>query len=144
MPLIVSRLSTSPAYRMSRRILGLTVLAGVVLVTARLIAQTPQATWTQPNVASTAQAQGFTYRLYVTPSGSTTPNVPIVLAGVTCTGAVPTVNCSAAIGPTVSATALVTGAKSILGVQDVANGTPEALSAPFTAGASAPTALRVQ
>lgn len=128
---------------MTIRILSL-ILALVALAMPAQ-AQTQAATWTQQNVASTTQAAGFTYRLYTTPSGSTVANPAVTLTGVTCTGTAPTVTCTAALGPGVASAALVIGAKTTLSAQDVAGGTPEsAQSPPFSAGATAPTALSIK
>lgn len=100
-------------------------------------------TYTQGDVTSTLHAQGFTYRLYVTPSGSQTPNAPIVLLNVVCTGAPPSVTCTAPL-PAGAGAALVTGAKSTLTAQDTATGTGEsAPSLPFSAAAGVPTTLRI-
>lgn len=107
-------------------------------------AQSATVSWSQGNVVSAAQAQSFTPRLYVTPSGSTTQNAPVVVTTITCTGASAPFACSAPL-PAAASAATVTGAKTTITVQDTASGTPEsAQSAPFTAGASAPTGLRIQ
>ena len=116
----------------------------LALLPVTAFAQTPTVSWSQGNVVSAAQAQSFTPRLYVTPSGSSTQNAPVVVTTVTCTGASAPFACSAPL-PAAASAATVTGAKTTITVQDTANGTPESpQSAPFTAGASVPTALRIQ
>lgn len=124
-----------------KRILGLVLVLLALAVPAR--AQT--ATWIQQNVASTTQAAGFTYRLYTTPSGATTANPPVTLTGMTCTGTIPDVTCTAPVGPAVATAAKVPGAKTVLTAQDTVSGTPEsAPSLPFLAGAAVPTALSIK
>ena len=121
------------------RRLSLTIL--VLLVAARAQAQ-PTTSWTQGNVTSTAQAAGFTYRLTVTPNGGSAL-APIPLVSVACSGAAPSVACTAPL-PAAGVAALITGAKSVLTAQDTANGTPEsAPSLPFTPAAAVPQALKV-
>lgn len=117
----------------------------VVLLTAPIVvAQTsPQVTWVEPNVSATL-AGSYTYRLYTTPAGSTTPGPAVVLATVVCTGVSPTVTCSAPLGPAAATAALQVGAKSTLSVQDVVNGSGEVMSGPFTPDPSAPTQLKIK
>lgn len=101
-------------------------------------------TFAQSNVQSAAQAATFTFRLYVTPPGTTTPNPAVVLTGVTCTGSGPapvTASCTAPL-PTAGAGAKVTGAKSQLSAQDGATA-ESGLSPPFSSGASAPGGLSI-
>jgi hypothetical protein len=118
------------------------LLAFVGILFIPVLASAQTVTFTQQNVASVAQAQGFTYRLYVTPSGSTTQGPAIVATGITCTGTAPTVNCT---GTVAAANATVTGAKSVITAQDAVNGSTEsAQSAPFSPGANVPTGLKVQ
>lgn len=127
---------------MKRHILFVLVLVTLAVQAPR--AQGPQAQWTQPDVASAAQAATFTYRLYVTPAGTATPNAAVILSGVACTGVPPAaVNCTAPLGPAVASTALVTGAKSAITAQDAAT-TETAQSAPFLPGASVPTTLLIK
>lgn len=117
----------------------LLMFASFMFVATFASAQT--ATFTQGNIASTTQAAGFTYKLYVTPSGSTTQNPAVTLTSVTCTGTAPTVSCS---GTFVALAATVTGAKSTLTATDPISAIESAQSAPFSPGASAPTGLKVQ
>jgi len=121
------------------------VTAALAFVMASVVpasAQTPTVTFGQGNVASVAQANGLTYRLYVTVGGTTA--APVLLTGVSCTGTAPNVACTAPL-PSAAAAATVIGSKSTLTCQDTVGGTPEsAPSAPFTAGAGAPTALKIQ
>lgn len=106
-------------------------------------AQTPATvTWVQEGVGSATQAQGFTYRLYVTPAGTTTTNPPVVLTAVLCGGTAPSVSCSLPL-PTAAAAATVTGARSELSAADSATGTESARSAPFIFPARVPTNLRI-
>ena len=113
------------------------------LFASPVFAQTPTVSWTQSNVASVAQANTLTYRLYVTPSGGS-QLAAVTLTSVACTGTAPLVTCTAPL-PGASSVATVTGSKSTLTTQDLAGGTPESSpSAPFTAGAAAPTALKIQ
>jgi len=101
-----------------------------------VLAQTAQ--WNESNVASAIQAQGFTYRLYVTPAGSPTTNAPVILTSVTCTGVAPTVLCSAPV--TVS---VVTGTKVELTAADSPTGLESAKGVPFISPAVAPTGLKI-
>lgn len=103
-------------------------------------AQGPQATWVQSSVQSATQAQGFTYKLYVTPAGSSTANSPVTLSSVLCGGTAPTVSCSAPLPS--SSPALVTGARSSLTATD-SGGIESAQSVPFTKPAVAPTSLSI-
>lgn len=118
------------------------LLLALALLLLPALAHAQTVTFTQQNVASAAQAGGFTYRVYVTPSGSTTQSAPVVIAGVTCTGTT-AVTCTAPL-PTTALPALVTGAKSYLTAQDTAGGSSESLpSAIFTAGAAAPSGFKI-
>lgn len=105
-----------------------------------------QVQWTQSNVQSAAQAQGFTYRVYVTPAGSSIAT-PITIAGVACTGsgtAPIAASCTAPISSAlIAAGATITGAKSELTAQDGTSG-ESAKSAPFSLPASVPTGLVVK
>ena len=123
-------------------VLGLLLLVGLLSTWRPLFAQSGSIAFSQQNVASAAQAQGFTYRLYVTPFGSTTPLAAVGIPGVTCTGtgtAPITANCTAPL-PLAARTGLVTGATSRLTAQDGTT-TESALSAPFVPGAGVPGAL---
>jgi len=112
-----------------------------VFLGARSASAQPTTSWTQSNVASTAQAAGFVYSQTITPFGGT-PLAPIQLTGVTCSGTVPSVSCSAPL-PAAGVAALITGAKSTLTATDPSTGAVSPSSAPFTPGPSAPTALKV-
>lgn len=118
------------------------ILLALVLLMFALPASAQTVTFTQQNVASAAQAGGFTYRLYVTPSGNPTQNAPVVIPNVTCTGTT-IANCTAPL-PTAAIAALVTGAKSVLTAQDTVNGSVESLPSPiFMAGATAPSGFKI-
>lgn len=98
-------------------------------------------TWNQLNAATPTQAQGFTYKLYVTPSGSTTQSPAVVLSSVLCGGSSTTATCSAPLPSTASA-ALTTGAKSALTATD-GTGVESAPSVPFSKPTDVPTNLRI-
>lgn len=129
-----------------KRVVLFTLTVGLLsAIPAVASAQTPQASWTQGSAATAAQAQGFTYRLYVTPAGGSTQDAPVSLTGVTCTGTTAPFPCTGTVPAPEAAKVLLTGAKSTLTAQDTAGGTTESLpSAPFTAGAGVPTALKIQ
>ncbi len=95
-----------------------------------------QVLWDQPNVPSVATAQGYTYKLYVTPSGQTNPTSTISLLSVTCSSASTvapiTANCTAPIAQATAVGATASGAKSELTSTDVAGGSAESdKSIPF-------------
>jgi hypothetical protein len=123
--------------------LFLLVLVLLGLTPIRTDAQAATVTFSQSNVTSTAQAQGFTYRLSVTPAGGTTTNAPVVLTGVTCSGSAPTVTCSSTL-PAAASAATVTGAKTTMTAAVSATAVESAPSLPFTPGASAPAGLSIQ
>jgi len=106
------------------------------------VAQNAQVTWDQSGVASATQAQGFTYKLYVTPAGSTTPNAPVQLTSVLCGGTAPQVSCSTAL-PASASIATITGARSTLTATDPASKIESEASAPFFKPTAAPTNLKV-
>lgn len=118
-----------------------TLLLFVGLLFVPVLASAQTATFNQGNVATPTQAAGFIYKLYVTPSGSTTVNPAVTLTAVTCTGTAPTVACS---GTVIAPAATVTGAKSTLTATDPVTSIESLQSAPFSPGASAPTGLKVQ
>lgn len=103
-------------------------------------------TWSQPNVATAAQAQGLTYSLTTTPPGGSAGS-PVTLTSVVCTGsgtAPITAACSAPL-PSTASGAIVTGAKSTLTATDTVNGTGTSLpSLPFIPGAAVPTGLVIK
>lgn len=121
-------------------------LAFVAAAIAPALSQavTPTVFWTQGNVATIAQAGGFTYRLYTTPSGSTTQGPAVVVTGVVCVGTAPIAACSAPL-PVGSANAVITGAKTVITSQDTVDGIAESgPSSPFTAGSAVPSILNIR
>jgi len=99
-----------------------------------------QITWTQNNVTSATQAQGFEYRFYLTPPGSTV-TTPVILTSVLCGGTAPNVNCSTVLPASLNA-ARVTGAKSELSAKDGISA-ESVKSLPFFMGAAAPINLLI-
>ena len=124
---------------MNKLSFAVVAIAGFFFLPTLASAQT--VTWTQTNVASAAQAQGFTYKLYVTPALSTTQNPAVVLTAVTCTGTGSSVPCT---GTVAAPTSMITGAKDALSATDPVSATESAQSAPFSPGANVPTGLKVQ
>lgn len=101
-----------------------------------------QVTFNQSNVASATQAQGFTYKLYVTPVGASSATI-FTLSSILCGGTAPNVNCSTVL-PTAAAAAKVTGSKSTITATDSVNKTEESLqSDPFFKPTDVPTNLKV-
>lgn len=116
---------------------------GILLLATAAYGQNAQVTWEQPGVVSATQAQGFTYKLYVTPAGSQTTSPPVTLNSILCGGTAPTVACSTVL-PSSASQATITGAKSTLTTTDTANGGAEsAPSAPFIKPTVAPINLKV-
>lgn len=113
----------------------------LILLTVSTIAQSPSVQWTQPTVQDATQAQGYTYKLYMTPSGQGVLP-PVVLPNVTCSYNQPNATCQAAL-PGTANQALIAGTKSELTATDPTNGMESAKSAPFFTSASAPTSLRI-
>jgi hypothetical protein len=113
-----------------------------LLVASIASAQNTQVLWDTTDVATPTQAQGFVYKLYVTPAGATTPNAPVTLTSVLCGGTPPTVQCATVL-PTTAGAASITGAKSELTATDTASGTESVKSAPFFKPAAVPTNLRI-
>ena len=101
-------------------------------------------TFSQSDVTSAAQAQGFTYRLYITPAGASSPTV-VVLTGVTCTGTgtAPIVaSCRTAMTPAIAA-ALITGTSTQMSAAFTATAGEGGLSVPFVKGVAVPTGLSI-
>lgn len=113
----------------------------VLLLSLASVSEAQQVTWVQNNVASATQAQNFTYKLYVTPAGSTTSSAPINLSSVLCGGTLPNVQCSTVLPQTANA-ALVTGAKTELTATD-GTSAESPKSPPFSQPAAAPTTLKI-
>lgn len=113
-----------------------------LLIASIANAQSFTVTWVQNQVASATQAQGFQYKLYVTPAGQTTSNSPVTLTSVLCGGQAPSVQCSIAL-PTTANAAVVAGAKSELTATDTTSAIESPKSPPFFMGAVAPSQLRI-
>jgi hypothetical protein len=113
-----------------------------LLVASIAQAQTYTVTWVQNSVASATQAQGFQYKLYITPAGAPTANPPITMQSVLCGGQAPSVQCSIAL-PTNANAAVVAGAKSELTATDTTSAQESPKSPPFFMGAVAPTTLKI-
>ena len=121
---------------------SIVLVLSLVLVPSLALAQTSQVQWDQTNVSTPTQAQGLVYKLYVTPSGSTTPTTTVTLTSVLCGGAAPTVQCATVL-PTAAQNAKITGTKSEL-TSSLPDGTQEsAKSAPFFTPSAVPTNLRI-
>jgi hypothetical protein len=104
-----------------------------------------QILWDQPDTPL-AVAQGYGYKLYVTPSGGSTPASVISLVSVTCSAsASANVACTAPIQQAAAVGATKGGAKSELTAVDVAGGFAESpKSAPFVMQVTcAPNAVKV-
>lgn len=112
----------------------------VLLFSSIAHAQSPQATWVQQGVVSATQAQGFVYKLYVTPAGASQPISPVTLSSVLCGGTAPSVSCSAPLPS--NTPAIITGAKSALSATD-SSGIESAQSVPFTKPTVAPINLSI-
>lgn len=104
-------------------------------------AQTPQIQWGQSNVQSATQAQGYVYKLYLTPQGQGVLPA-IVIGNVTCSYNQPNATCQAAL-PGTANQALISGTKSELTATDPVDNVESAKSAPFFMSAGAPTSLRI-
>jgi hypothetical protein len=104
-------------------------------------AQSPQVQWVQPNVQSNTQAQGYIYKLYLTPQGQGVLPA-VVLPNVQCSYNQPDATCQAAL-PSSANQALISGTKSELTTTDPLNNMESAKSAPFFIQAAAPTSLRI-
>ena len=115
-------------------------LAAIVLL-LNPAALAAQILFSQANVTSAIQAQGFEYKLYQTLPNSSTSTV-FVLTSVTCSSfAGGTANCTA---PTPLAANKSTGVRFDLTARDVQGGTPESVrSLPFFFPAVAPTSLSI-
>lgn len=112
-----------------------------VLFTASVASsQTHTLFWDQGEVASVPIAQGFTYKLYVTPTGGSSSMY--TLTSVTCTGTAPLANCSAPL-PVAASNATLTGTKAELTATDTATGVESPRSSPFIKPAVAPSGLRL-
>jgi hypothetical protein len=115
------------------------ILITLIFLSREARAQT--VTFNQTNVASAVQAQSFVYKLYVTPSGSTTVNTPVTLTSVNCTGTPPAVNCT---GTVTASAATITGAKSTITATDPVSNLESVQSLPFIPPASVPTGLIIK
>ena len=118
----------------------LTIIALLVFA-ANVQAQTPQVQWTQVNVQSAMQAQGYTYKLYMTPQGQGVLPA-VVITNVTCSYNQPNATCQAAL-PGTANQALISGTKSELTATDPVDNVESAKSAPFFLSAAAPSSLRI-
>lgn len=134
MPSIASKLRTSPAYRMTRRIRGLALIVLACLgLAAEASAQTPiiigptsTFAWDMPSTTMTvAVAQACTYPISVNGAAY----VPLV-GPVTCTPPAPLMTCSVLISAQPPATFPVTGTPSIT-MEATCSGITTLPSAPF-------------
>lgn len=108
----------------------------VILGLAQAVsAQTPMASWTQPDAATAAEAQTLIPTLYVNGGPIIT-----ILTGVACTGTAPNVTCSAPVPANVP---LTLGTRYELTVK-TATSEESPRSIPFIRPPGAPTNLRVQ
>ena len=122
-----------------KRVLLLLVL--VLLTTSSNLYAQSQVVWNQSGVNSATQAQSLTYKLYITPSGSTNTTT-VTLTSVLCGGTATNPQCSTVL-PATASVAATTGTKSELTTTDPTSGVESAKSAPFIKPADAPTNLRI-
>lgn len=109
------------------------VYALLIVLAFALPASAQTASWAAPdNLASAAQAPTLEYRLYVNNGAA------VLLSGVTCSGALPTVTCTA---PLPAGTPQTIGTKYELTAKET-NSTESPRSVPFIQPAHAPINLR--
>jgi hypothetical protein len=118
------------------------ILIGLIVLLIPNVVLAQQVVWNQSGVSTPTQAQGFTYRLYVTPAGSSTTSAPVTLTSVLCGGTVPNVQCATVL-PTAASAANITGAKSELTTAESTSGVESSKSTPFIKPADVPTNLRI-